>query len=71
MLDVHRGNWFLENDSFKRPYLVASLYCCVSVLISITMHITSFGSFGQAVLEEKIFLNLYRDNGILNTDIYI
>ena len=33
--------------------------------------LTSFGSFGQAVLEEKIFLNLYRDNGILNTDIYI
>jgi hypothetical protein len=31
MLDVHRGNWFLENDSFKRPYLVASLYCCGDV----------------------------------------
>ena len=44
MLDVHRGNWFLENDSFKRPYLVASLYCCVSVLISITMHIRFLGS---------------------------
>ena len=31
----------------------------------------SFGSFGQAVSEEKIFKNLYRDNCILNTDIYI
>jgi hypothetical protein len=31
----------------------------------------SFGSFGQAVSEEKIFRNLYRDNCILNTDIYI
>jgi hypothetical protein len=44
MLDVHRGNWFLENDSFKRPYLVASLYCCVSVLISVTTHIRFLGS---------------------------
>jgi predicted GIY-YIG superfamily endonuclease len=31
----------------------------------------SFGSFGQAVSEEKILKNLYRDNCILNTDIYI
>ena len=31
----------------------------------------NFGSFGQAVSEEKIFNNLYRDNCILNTDIYI
>jgi hypothetical protein len=31
----------------------------------------SFGSFGQAVSEEKIFKNLYRDKCILNTDIYI
>jgi hypothetical protein len=34
----------------------------------------SFGSFRQAVSEEKIFKNqqyLYRDNCILNTDIYI
>ena len=31
----------------------------------------SFGSFGKEVSEEKIFLNLYRDNCILNTDIYI
>jgi hypothetical protein len=34
----------------------------------------SFGSFRQAVSEEKIFLNqqyLYRDNCILNTDTYI
>jgi hypothetical protein len=30
----------------------------------------SFGSFGQAVSEEKIFKNLYRDSCILNTDIY-
>jgi hypothetical protein len=28
-------------------------------------------AFGQAVSEEKIFKNLYRDNCILNTDIYI
>jgi hypothetical protein len=31
----------------------------------------SFGSFGQAVSEEKILKNLDRDNYILNTDIYI
>jgi hypothetical protein len=34
----------------------------------------SFGSFRQAISEEKIFKNqqyLYRDNCILNTDIYI
>ena len=31
----------------------------------------SISSFGQAVSEEKIFKNLYRDNCILNTDIYI
>jgi hypothetical protein len=34
----------------------------------------SFGSFRQAVSDEKIFKNqqyLYRDNCILNTDIYI
>ena len=31
----------------------------------------SFGSFGQAVSEEKIFKNLCRDKYILNTDIYI
>jgi hypothetical protein len=32
--------------------------------------LSSFGSFGQAD-SEKIFLNLYRDNCNLNTDIYI
>ena len=31
----------------------------------------SFGSFGQAVSEEKIKKILYRDKCILNTDIYI
>ena len=31
----------------------------------------SFGSFGEAVSEEKIFKNMYRDIGILNTDIYV
>jgi hypothetical protein len=31
----------------------------------------SFGSFDQGVSEEKIFKDLYRDNCILNTDIYI
>jgi hypothetical protein len=31
----------------------------------------SFGSFDQAVSEEKIFLNMYRDKCILNTNIYI
>ena len=31
----------------------------------------SFGSFGQAVSEEKNFLNLYRYKCILNKDIYI
>jgi hypothetical protein len=31
----------------------------------------SFGSFGQTVSEEKIKKYLYRDNCILNTDIYI
>jgi hypothetical protein len=31
----------------------------------------SFCSFGQAVSEEKIFKNRYRDKCILNTDIYI
>ena len=31
----------------------------------------NFDSFGQAVSEEKIFKNLYRDKCILNTDIYI
>jgi hypothetical protein len=30
-----------------------------------------FSSFGQAVTEEKIFKNQYRDNCIWNTDIYI
>ena len=39
VLDVHGRNWFLENDPFKRPFLVASLYCCVSVLISVRTHI--------------------------------
>ena len=31
----------------------------------------SFGSFGQAVSEKKIFKNLYRDKCIFNIDIYI
>jgi hypothetical protein len=31
----------------------------------------SFASFSQAISEEKILKNLYRDNCILNTDIYI
>jgi hypothetical protein len=38
------------------------------------LFLPSFGSFRQAVSEEKIFKNqqyLYRDNCILNTDIYI
>jgi hypothetical protein len=43
-------------------------------LLERTFHrcfLPSFGSFGQAFSEEKIKKNLYRDNCILNTDIYI
>ena len=75
-----RGEEFLKSANQKQESPVAAMF--VNGLgrneqsLQRTFHrcfLPSFGSFRQAVLEEKIFKNqqyLYRDNCILNTDIY-
>jgi hypothetical protein len=53
---------FVNGSGRNEQYLQRTFHRCF---------LASFGSFDQAVSEEKIFKNLYRDNCILNTDIYI
>jgi hypothetical protein len=73
-----RGEEFLKSANQKQESPVAAMFVNESrrneQSLQRTFHICflpGFGSFGQAVSEEKIFKNLYRDNCILNTDIYI
>jgi hypothetical protein len=74
---VFRGEEFKKSANQKQESPVAAMF--VNGLgrneqsLQRIIHrcfLPSFGSFGHAVSEEKIFKNLYRDNCILNTDIY-
>jgi hypothetical protein len=75
-----RGEEFLKSANQKQESLVAAMFVNgsgrneQSLETSHRCFLPSFGSFRQAVSEEKIFKNqqyLYRDNCILNTYIYI
>jgi hypothetical protein len=73
-----RGEEFKKSANQKQELPVVAMFINGSgrneQSLQRTFHrcfLPSFSSFGQAVSEEKIFLNLYRDNCILNTDIYI
>ena len=76
-----RGEEFKKSANQKQESPVAAMLVNGSGLneqsLQRTFHrcfLPSFGSFRQAVSVEKIFKNqqyLYRDNCILNTDIYI
>ena len=73
-----RGEEFLKSANQKQESPVAAMLVNASRQNEQSLQrifhrcfLPSFGSFGQAVSEEKIFLNLYRDKCILNTDIYI
>ena len=74
----YRREEFFKSDNQKQESPVAAMFVNGSGRneqpLQRTFHrcfLPSFGSFGQAVSEEKILNNLYRDNCILNTDIYI
>jgi hypothetical protein len=73
-----RNEQFYRGPSIDTSYQV-SVHLCASGFrgeyfknqpIRNKSFLPNFCSFGQAV-SEKIFKNLYRDNCILNTDIYI
>jgi hypothetical protein len=76
-----RGEHFYKSTYQKQELPVTAMFVNGSrrneQSLQRTFHrcfLPSFGSFRQAVSEEKFFLNqqyLYRDNCILNTDIYI
>jgi hypothetical protein len=76
-----RGEEFQKSVNQKQESPVAAMFVNGSgpneQSLQRTFHrcfLPSFGSFCKAVLEEKVFKNqqyLYRDNCILNTDIYI
>jgi hypothetical protein len=76
-----RGEEFQKSVNQKQESPVAAMFVNGSgrneQSLQRTFHrcfLPSFGSFRQAVSEEKVFKNqqyLYRDNCILNTDIYI
>jgi hypothetical protein len=76
-----RGEEFNKSANQKQESPVAAMFVNGSgrneQSLQRTFHrcfLPSFGSFRNAVSEEKIFKNqqyLYRDNCILNTDIYI
>ena len=76
-----RGEEFKKSANQKQELPMATMFVDGSgqneQSLQRTFHrcfLPSFGSFRQAVSVEKIFKNqqyLYRDNCILNTDIYI
>jgi hypothetical protein len=76
-----RGEEFQKSVNQKQESPVAAMFVNGSERneqsLQRTFHrcfLPSFGSFCKAVSEEKVFKNqqyLYRDNCILNTDIYI
>jgi hypothetical protein len=76
-----RGEEFQKSVNQKQESPVAAMFVNGSgrneQSLQRTFHrcfLPSFGSFRQVVSEEKVFKNqqyLYRDNCILNTDIYI
>jgi hypothetical protein len=76
-----RGEEFLKSANQKQESPVVAMFVNGwgrnEQSLQRTFHrcfLPSFGSFRQVVSEEKIFKNqqyLYRDNCILNTDIYI
>jgi hypothetical protein len=76
-----RGEEFQKSVNQKQESPVAAMFVNGSgrneQSLQRTFHrcfLPSFGSFCKAVSEEKVFKNqqyLYRDNCILNTDIYI
>ena len=70
-----RGEEFLKSANQKQESPVAAMLVNGSGRNEQSLQrifhrcfLPSFGSFGQAVSEEKIFKNLYRDKCILNTD---
>ena len=73
-----RGEDFQKSTNQKQELHVVAMFVNGSgrneQCLQRTFHrcfLPSFGSFGQAVSEEKIFKNLYRYKCILNTDISI
>ena len=73
-----RGEDLLKSAYQKKELPMAAMFVNGSGRNEHSFHRTfhrcflpSFGSFDQAVSEEKIFLNMYRDKCILNTNIYI
>jgi hypothetical protein len=53
---------FVNGSGRNEQYLQRTAHKCF---------LPSFGSFGQAISEEKILKNLYRDNCILNRYLYL